>query len=128
MLSWTRNPLIISRYPHDIPAKAKEKKKKNYFHCREVSTSPFSKDSDKCVSVCVCVCVVGWWREKEKENVRAPIINMIQHGGLRYIIRPGPREREREMQMTHMTEGRVSDVMSGPIKDRLKAERRNTRR
>jgi hypothetical protein len=31
------------------------------------------------------------------------------------------------MQMTHMTEGQVSDVMSGPIKDRLKAERRNTR-
>jgi hypothetical protein len=68
------NLLIASRHPGEG----------KMLHCDKSFDIPFSKDSDKCVSVCDggMMKTKNKKKKKKRENVRAPIINMIQHGGL----------------------------------------------
>jgi hypothetical protein len=53
-------------------------------HCDKSFDIPFSKDSDKFVSLGDggMMKTKNKKKKKKRENVRAPIINMIQHGGL----------------------------------------------
>ena len=99
------NLLIASRHPGEG----------KMLHCDESFDIPFSKDSDKCVSMCDGGMMKT--KNKKKKKTRKCPRTDNKHDSTR-------RSRHiREMQMTH-EEGQVSDVMSGPIKDRRKAERR----